>query len=202
MALATYTDLQASIASWLFNRTSLSALAPDFIRLAEAQMDRQVRHRLMTTTTASFALSGGELTDLPSDFRGIVSVANSLRVLDFLTQDQMAQERITNTATAPARYSIQGTKLQVWPAPAITDTVRLVYLAAIPALASNSTNWLLTRWPDAYLFGSLLQAAPFLGEDDRIPVWGTLFAKALADIQASNLTEQMGALTVRNPLVV
>ena len=43
MALTTYTELKAAIADFL-NRDDLTTSIDDFIRLAEAQMNREVRH--------------------------------------------------------------------------------------------------------------------------------------------------------------
>ena len=44
MALSTYTELKASVADWL-NRTDLTSVIPDFIALAEAQIERTLRTR-------------------------------------------------------------------------------------------------------------------------------------------------------------
>ena len=46
MALTTFAELKASIADWL-NRSDLTTVIPDFITLAEHQMEREVRHYKM-----------------------------------------------------------------------------------------------------------------------------------------------------------
>ena len=43
MAITTYAELKSSIANWL-NRDDLTAVIPDFIALAEAQIARDIRH--------------------------------------------------------------------------------------------------------------------------------------------------------------
>ena len=48
MPIATYTDLQSSVADWL-NRSDLSAVIPTFIQLAEAKFNRELRTRDMLT---------------------------------------------------------------------------------------------------------------------------------------------------------
>ena len=53
MALTTYSELQAAVASWL-HRDDLTAQIPDFIRLAEADM--QVRAKLSQWETEASAL--------------------------------------------------------------------------------------------------------------------------------------------------
>jgi hypothetical protein len=46
MAITTYTELKSTIADFL-NRDDLTAVIPTFISLAEAQMEREVRHYKM-----------------------------------------------------------------------------------------------------------------------------------------------------------
>lgn len=197
MALTTYAELQASIQSWLYNKPSMLTLAPDFIRLNEAYMDPRIEHRLQNTLDDAFTFSG-ELTDLPADFRGVVTLADDTKVLQRVTLEQMAQDRLVYTSTDDQRYAILGSQIQVWPAPANGDTVRLVYRAALPALSeSNTSNWLLERYPNAYLYGSLMQAAPYLDKDERIPTWERLFAQAMNDLTATNRVEAQRAVRVR-----
>jgi hypothetical protein len=68
-----------------------------------------------------------------------------------------------------------------------------VYYKALPALSANSTNWLLTAHPDVYLYGSLMQAAPYLKNDERLAVWGSLYTASIADLnQSSDRAEVSG----------
>ncbi len=65
MALTTYTELKASVADWL-NRTDLTNVIPDFISLAEAQIERTLRTRQMIVrATASIDT---EYSAVPADF--------------------------------------------------------------------------------------------------------------------------------------
>ncbi len=67
MALSTYTELKSSLADWL-NRSDLTSVIPDFISLAEAQIERQLRTRQMIVrATASFA-AAAEYGTVPDDF--------------------------------------------------------------------------------------------------------------------------------------
>jgi hypothetical protein len=62
-----------------------------------------------------------------------------------------------------------------------------VFYSKIPALSdSNTTNWLLTASPDIYLYGSLMQSAPYLRDDDRVGIWASLYQKAIDDLNISN----------------
>ena len=97
MALTTYTELKASLADWL-NRSDLTTVIPDFIRLAEAQMERQLRTRQMIVrATASFA-AAAEYGTVPDDFLEVKSIkldTNPVTSLTFQTIDSLDQ--LSNT---------------------------------------------------------------------------------------------------------
>ena len=63
--------------------------------------------------------------------------------------------------------------------------MRLCY-QKIPALADNATNWLLDAHPDAYLYGSLMQSAPYLQADERIGIWAGKYNQIKEQITASD----------------
>jgi hypothetical protein len=59
----------------------------------------------------------------------------------------------------------------------------MVYYGKPTALSdSNATNWLLTYYPDAYLYGSLMHSAPYLADDGRIQIWAALLQSAIDGI--------------------
>jgi hypothetical protein len=47
----------------------------------------------------------------------------------------------------------------------------LYYERVAPLDSSNQTNWFTIYAPQALLYGSLLQAMPFLKNDERMPMW-------------------------------
>lgn len=193
MALATYADLKASMASWL-HRADLSTQIPDFIALAEGMMSRKLRVRKMIAR--STATLTDEYSAVPADFMGVrtFSISDGPDQLRYLTPAQMDQA-VTGgqVGGSPVYYSIVGTEFRFYPA---TDaSAELTYWQRIPALSDgNTTNWLLTDHPDAYLYGALLQAAPYLRDDDRAATWGSLFTTALNDIKAADDSESYGDL--------
>jgi hypothetical protein len=65
--------------------------------------------------------------------------------------------------------------------------VILTYYAKPQALdAGNQTNWLLTKAPDVYLYGSLKHSAPWLEDDARIQVWESLYQQALTEVRRTD----------------
>ena len=189
MALTTYTELKASIADWL-NRTDLTATIPDFISLAEAQIERTLRTRQMIVrANASF---DSEYGAVPADFLETKSLkltsTNPLTPLAFLSIDDMDAARSHYTASGrPRFFSVVGGQFRISPTPDAAYTTELIYFAKLMKLSSTvASNWLLTSSPDIYLYGSLLQAAPYLQDDARIQVWATLYERALNDLRTAD----------------
>ena len=74
--------------------------------------------------------------------------------------------------------------VELLPAPTGDTDVVLTYYQKIPALSdTQTTNWLLTKSPDLYLYSTLLEAAPYLRDDDRMAMWGTARNQVLAAMQ-------------------
>ena len=104
-----------------------------------------------------------------------------------------------NTAGQPKYFTVFGTEIELLPTPDSSYTVEMIYRQSIPALATNDPNWLLTLAPDLYLYGALLEAAPYIKEDGRIQTWGLGFSTALNDLNNLGLTSTFnaGPMTVR-----
>jgi hypothetical protein len=189
MALTTYTELKTSIGDWL-NRSDLTTAIPDFISLAEAQIERTLRTRQMIVrANASFDAQYGAV---PSDFLETKSLkltsTNPQTPLQFLSIDALDNEMTKYTASGkPKFFGVVGGQFRIVPTPDSNYTTELTYYAKLTKLSSSvATNWLLTSNPDIYLYGALLQAAPYLQDDARIQTWATLYERALNDLQTAD----------------
>ena len=191
MALTTYAELKTSVGDWL-NRTDLATAISDFVSLAEAQIERQLRTRQMIVrANASFA-AAAEYGTVPDDFLETKSIkldTNPITYLSFQTIDAMDQLSNTTYLSSgkPLYFSVVGSQFRLLPIPDGAYTAELVYYAKLAKLSNtNTTNWLLTQAPDVYLYGSLLQAAPYLQDDARIPVWSSLYQAGLDQLQIAD----------------
>jgi len=190
MALDTFTNLKASIADWL-NRSDLTNVIPDFITLAESQLNRELRHyKQQEKATASIDT---QYSATPSDWLQTVRFHlndDKSTLLKQTSPEEIAKLRNgnSNAQGKPEYFSHVSNLIEVWPSPDSSGyTGEILYYAKIQALSSsNETNWLLTMSPDVYLFGSLLQAAPYLQNDDRMAVWGTTYQNALNGIMGES----------------
>jgi len=197
MALSTYADLKTAISNWLM-RDDLTAVIPDFITLAEADMARRLRLRSMLTRSTATLDEGYET--LPTDFLGMWRVVVNDEAIRFAPNDLMAGYALDYAGSAPMFYCIIGDQLQLVPAPTAlaTATIEMTYYARPTALSdTNTSNALLAASPALYLYGSLVQAAPYLGDDQRVQVWSTMYQDAVKVLQDSDDAAEFPA-----PLVI
>lgn len=190
MALNTYTALKTSIADFL-NRDDLTSVIPDFISLAEAQMNRDVRHWKMEARSSGQQSSGDEYMQVPSDWIETIRLhltGSGTTVVNLVSRDAMADKRAANedeTGT-PRMYTHADGQFQLYPTPSVDTDFELLYYQKIPSLSSNADNWLLLEAPDVYLYGSLLHSAPYLAEDQRVAVWAQMYSAAVARLNESS----------------
>ena len=191
MALTTYTELLASVALHL-NRNDLTDALPDFVKLAESDMNSRLRCPQNEKRDTSFAVSD-RFTNLPVDFaemRRVVWVG-SYRVELKPVAAEVASPYIT--ASTPHSYAIHGNQLEVVPPQA--STLELTYWRTLPNLADNNTNNVLARYPDLYLYGTCVQAALYLGDGNLVAKYQPLYERALS---FANGQKQVGSgLAVR-----
>lgn len=211
MSLDTYSDLVSEVQDWLFGRTDLAAKVPTFIRLCEAKLNRTLKCRQMeerATATVDLVQDAPEYVSLPGDFHSMrrLRLLNGAGItpkkpLSFVVAAQMDDLRNRfATAGEPVYFTIVGDELELLPVPAIAYEFEMTYRKYIPALtASNTTNWLLTLAPDAYLYGSLMEAAPYLRDDERIATWATGLSGAIDQLNnlSNEATYNAGPLVVR-----
>ncbi len=187
MAISTYSELQSAIGDWL-NRSDLAAVVPNFIALAEANFNRQIRTRQMVKRATAQVEDG--FTTLPTDFLEAKNVqlnTSPIRALTYVTLDAADGIRAGAATGMPAHYTIVGTAIELVPYPSGTYELELAYYGRIPALSSVQTiNWLLTDHPDVYLHGALMQSAPYLRDDERIATWGSVYQAALRDLKLAD----------------
>ena len=195
MAITTYAELQSNITDFL-NRDDLASVTPTFISLAEADMQRQVRHwRQEKRSTAELDT---QYSAIPADFLEAIRfyiTSGESRPLELISQFQLLDRKYhrANTSGEPAYYAITAGEIEIFPAPAGTYTAELYYNARIEPLSdSNTSNWMLQYFPDAYLYGSLIHSAPYLKDDSRLQIWAALYQSAIDAINMSGEKAKFG----------
>ena len=197
MAITTYAELKSSIANWL-NRDDLTSVIPDFISLTEAGINRDLRHYKMVNRVD--ATLDSRYVQVPADWLETLRFSlttDVTRPLEMASLDDMIKYRQNNSNASgtPRFYSHAGESIEVFPTPDGEYGMQLMYYQSIPELTdSNTYNWLLQDSPDVYLYGSLIQAAPYLNDDARTQTWAALYSSAMQSLQkASNDTRFAGS---------
>lgn len=191
MALGTFNELQASLAAWL-HRSDLTAMMPDFIRLAESRLQNDLEARQLDATSTVNLTAATATAALPTDFNTMRSVyyssGGNAVTLDPVTPDYLARFYPATAGTSkPVVYAIQGSLLLLGPTPDAAYVLNLLYMKTITPLgADNPTNAILSAYPEAYLHAALIFAGQYLRDADMVQGLEQLYAADVARINAQN----------------
>lgn len=197
--ISTYVELQQSIEDHL-DRDDLSSQIQNFIVLAEARHKREVRIREMMTREDIDILD--RFVDLPDDFLDMrylrVRTPSGTRYKRYLPDlEELAVHQLTlrstNEKRCPSAFAVHGESIEFDADPDRPYEGDLFYYTELTPLSdANPSNALLTRAPDVYLYGSLLASAPFLLNDERLRVWGELYANSKDTLNSSERQARRG----------
>jgi len=207
MTIATRQELIDEVQSWLFGRGDIATKVPTFIRMFEAKANRILRCRQMEErATAYVNLTGApEFVSLPENFQTMRRIRlpeeTQKKTLKFAVPTQLdALREQSDTAGTPEFFTIFGTELELYPTPNAASELEMIYRRTLaPLVAAADTNWLLDLAPDLYLYGTLMEAAPYLHEDERIPTWASGVQGGFADLNklSDDATYNAGPLVIR-----
>lgn len=182
MAINTPSALQLAVGSFL-NRSDLTSLIPDFIELAQARFNREIRVPEMLTRD-DLATIDAQYETVPSDYletKRYTLLTTPVVPLEYATPQEITEQRQRYTTTGkPYYYSVVGGSFEFLPSPDQAYAASHLYYAAIDL---TTTNWLLTSYPDICLYGALCEAEPYLMNDERVPLWEAKLDKALASLK-------------------
>lgn len=202
MSLASYADLLAQVAGWI-GRSDLTANIPDFVTIFERVANRRLRVRQMEAVL-SFTTLGGR-APLPADYlawRRMTWRGNTSVDMRYLTPSGLRIQSPMFVAGIPSRFTIEPDTIvtadeddisvddddiiSTWQiVTADTDdsdsAFAFHYYRKIPAL-SGGLNWLMNEHPDAYLYGSLVEAYGFQKDVQNMALWAQRREEIFTDI--------------------
>ena len=207
MSITNYAELQAAIADWL-NRSDLTTVISDFIELVDARLNRDQLTREtkeLTLDDGTGTLSLNLFTPQPSiplqramtNLRSLMITGVQddtdplvfnppLRapVIRLTSVEQLYARRSELTTAAITRFAaVQAANIILAPLP---DTIyRFTIVAEVqePLSDANPVNDVLLLAPDVYLYGALVEAAPYIKDDERVPMWEQRFQTALTGLE-------------------
>jgi len=204
MALGNYTDLKAAIADWL-DRSDLTDRIPDFIALAEARLNRELRIRPMEVRSTMTTTVGQRYFNLPGGYlqmRNFQINTNPITPLEYITPEMLDRLYGSNTTGKPRAYSLIGDEIQLAPIPDSTYTIEMAFYEKFTPLGDGTSgtvtsNWLTKNAPDVLLYGALIEAEPFIRNDERIQLWLTAYKEAIDKIQKADERDRHSGSTMR-----
>lgn len=185
MAIASYADLQTSIANFLA-RSDLTAQIPDFIQLAEARINRELETREQEKRVQATLVPGDEYIALPTDLREVREVkllTSPLTVLNYMSPTGLDNEYSSNGFSKPRGYSIAGKEMKLRPVPDSAYVAEIMYIGNVDALSAVSTPTLFFRSPDIYLYGALTEAYVYLLDETRAAQYDEKFTRAINEVR-------------------
>lgn len=193
MAFTSYSDLKTTIANYLA-RSDLTSVIPDFIRLAEERLRRDLRIRQMLVVATAATTGGDSTIGLPTDFlemRDIHFNTNPISSVSYESPNTFYQSTRATESGIPRTYTVLASELQFAPIPDTAYTAQMLYYAKPPLLSdSNSSNVFLANCPDALLYASLGEAEPYLMNDARLQVWASLYDRSVASISTADQSSE------------
>jgi hypothetical protein len=191
----TYNSLYDDISSYL-ERTDTATLEkiPTFIRLAEQTLASEIKFLGNLTVNESTMNGGDPVITKPARWRKTVSMRVTvdtekrpvfLRTYEYLRQYWPDESMVD----VPRYYSdYDYTHWLVAPTPDASYAFEVMYYEEVQPLdATNQTNWFTQYAPQAMLYGSLLQAMPFLKNDERLPMWQAQYDKIVTQLKTENI---------------
>jgi len=201
MSITNYSDLKTALVAWLHRAdiTTSSDVVDEAIDLTEAWASRNFRTRWQSQEATAAAT---EYMALPTDFmemRDVQFQANPRVNLDYVTPEWADKYDQTGTSGVPQFYTLVGNQIRLIPAPSSSTSVRMAYWKTVPALtASSTTNWLITNFPDFYLWGGLMNLRMYVEDEQKAHVIQSNWARIVSEIQREGRRSQYGgALRVR-----
>ena len=192
MALAPITNYATLVAAVAYYVTRSDLDLEVFVQAAHVRLCREVRS-LLWVQTASVTVAT-ERVAVPTGFRSIVAAKIGDYVLQSVTPTERQRLAFELEAGTPAFVSIEGAFFAFAPIPSVSQSMTLQYVGT-PAILSDTetTNALLTRYPMAYLYGTICEVARKLQDNEMMTIYEGLTSREIEEINSQDRNDAMGA---------
>ena len=194
--MMTYDSLAADVESYLErDDTATVSKIPTFIMLAEQNLAAQIKLLGNLMVNTSTMVIGQATIDKPARWRKTVSMNITvsgqrqpvlLRKYEYL-REYWPDPALTDVPKFYADYDYTHWIVSPTPDTAYAFEV-LYYERPQPLDSSNQSNWFTQYAPQALLYGSLLQAMPFLKNDGRTAMWQQQYDSILMALKTEDVT--------------
>lgn len=211
MAIDSFAKLQSELLDTL-NRTDLVADVTDYtpgtiegsvirgISKAERRIVRRLRTREFETSTSFSLIAATETVSIPSDFtmaKTFILTSSPQTVLQQKDLTQLISDQPDATPGKPLAFASYGTLFYFRRIPDSAYGAKLYYYLQPPPLsAANTSNTLLTKYPDLLLYGALIELTAHVEDDERIQLWKGAFDEAVKDITNDNTLNRWSGVPI------
>lgn len=182
MPISTYAELQTEVADWL-HQDNLTTKITTFIQLGEDHLNRKLRTVDMETRGPLTASTSSRFLSLPTGLQE----AQSLFILDPRQEIEFVEASVigdlieTETTTGiPKQFTVKD-EIEFNCIPDQAYSLEMHYFKKYD-LATDSTNWLLTNYPETYLYSSIVSASVYIMNDERVPGIKSMLDEMIRDI--------------------
>lgn len=205
MSFTNYSALQTTIANYL-GRTDLTAQIPTFIQLAETRLAREIRTRLMLKSATANMTGGDSRVAVPTDFmelRDLHIQGNPRIPVSYLSPSAFTRNARADESGKPVFYTVLQTEFDFAPIPDTNYALEILYYAKPTQLSnSNTSNVFLANYPDALLYASLMEAEPYLINDARVQLWGSMYDRAIRNISDSDENSEYSGVPLQMKIAI
>lgn len=209
----TFTTLKDDLRRYLERGSTLAAdpvvfeQLPRLINLAERRIARELKVQGFLNVVTGTLTTGQSVYDKPDRWRDTVSI-NIGTGAGFATRQPLftrgyeyVRAYWPNEAERDQPLFYADYDYSHWliaPTPDADYPFEILYYELLPPLdEQQQTNWLTDYAPELLLYGSLLEAAPFLKNDERMPVWQQMYDRAASMLNGEDLAKVLDRSAVR-----
>lgn len=200
MAISTYAELQTAVAAWAHRSTSNIT---DFIDLAEARINAALESRMAEVESSLTGVVDSRYIALPTGYYNniglwLTTYGNRIEIV-YVQPDSLPIA--TDSSGQPYYYTIDGSNIAFEMPCSSAYTYVFRYKKGYD-IASTSTNDILTRYPNVYLYGSLREASMFANDDNNAMKWEAAYQFALDECRNAEFKNKtMSTLGVDHALL-
>lgn len=196
MSMYDYNELATSIANWTA-RSDLGELIPDFVRLAEVDIALDLKLQALNKEYQFTTVIGQKKYALPADFLSIIRVSDSNDVpINQVSPDGGLVELTGYIHLTTSGYYIENGYFVLNIAPSEAKGIKLFYIPKSLDLNTTSTNDILIKYPNIYLYCCLSKAAEYTKDESRMQYWTAKYQASVIDANRAQNMKRKTVLTV------
>lgn len=210
-AAMTFTSLQSDIRNYLERGGATDPIVyeqiPRLITLAERRIARELKIQGFQAVVNSVMQANVAVYPKPDRWRDTISINygtgtnNNVHTAVFARSYEYVRQFWPNETETdkPKFYADYDYKHWIFaPTPDANYPIEILYYELPPLLdETNQANWLTEFAPNLLLYGSLVEATPFVKDDQRVQLWQSYYDRALAALNGEDLQKIIDRSTNR-----